>query len=381
MNGRPVFPIGFTSAPPPDGKTPDGRGAYEELATLGTIFHRCGAGSDGWTPEAEKLLDRTMDRSAEAGILAAIWIHDLQSMTSKNYKKINELKRVIMKYKDHPGLGFWKGADEPEWGGIKPDQMTVFYDMVHRLDPNHDVWVTQAPRGTIESLKAYDKTYDILAMDIYPVGYPTGGHSHLPNKNISVVGDYAKWLKEIAGGRKPFWMVLQICWSGVVKPGKTLRFPTFPEERYMTYQAIINGARGLVFFGGDVKPGLSERDAKLGWNWSFYYKVLKPVLEELKPSGLLYPALLAPESRMAVKVSGAKDVEFCVREVEGDIFILAAKREGKTVKVTFSGLPATTNLGSLLYEEPRKVNVSGGKFTDWFGPNEVHVYMFKGAGY
>jgi NAD(P)-dependent dehydrogenase (short-subunit alcohol dehydrogenase family) len=40
-------------------------------------------------------------------------------------------------------------------------------------------------------------------------------------------------------------MVLQISWSGVLNPGKTLRMPTFPEERFMTYQAIINGARGI----------------------------------------------------------------------------------------------------------------------------------------
>ena len=32
--------------------------------------------------------------------------------------------------------------------------------------------------------------------------------------------------------------------------------------------------------------------------------------------------------------------------------------------------------GDLLYESPRKVKAEAGSFSDWFGPNEVHVYRF-----
>jgi len=45
-------------------------------------------------------------------------------------------------------------------------------------------------------------------------------------------------------------MVLQNSWSGVLQAGRTLRFPTFPRAFY-DYEAIINGARGLIYFGGD----------------------------------------------------------------------------------------------------------------------------------
>jgi hypothetical protein len=64
-------------------------------------------------------------------------------------------------------------------------------------------------------------------------------------------------------------MTLQIAWSGVEKKGKTLRFPTFPEERFMVYQAIINGARGLMFFGGSLPQTIAPQDRKFGWN-SFF---------------------------------------------------------------------------------------------------------------
>jgi hypothetical protein len=373
-----VFPIGFTKAPPPDALTPDGQDAYRELKASGGSFHRCGPPAGQWGAEAEAELDFTLSRSAETGLLCAIFIPDLTVLRPGESAKEQELRRVINKYKGHDGLGYWKGADEPEWGRIPVEYVQKFYQVVHEEDGLHPVWITQAPRGTIESLKRYNPTYDIGAIDIYPVSYPPGLHSDLSNKQISAVGDYAQRMRAVTEGTtKPFWMILQIAWSGVTGPGRTLRFPTFAEERYMTYQAIINGARGLGFFGGNIESSLNLRDQQLGWNWTFYQKVLQPILQELRPDGPLYPALLAPDSNLPIVITGARDLEFAVHEVGPQIFILAAKREGSTVQIRFSGLPADLSFGDVLFEEPRTVNVSDGGFTDWFGPNDVHVYRFS----
>ena len=70
---------------------------------------------------------------------------------------------------------------------------------------------------------------------------------------ISAVGDWTKIIVE-AAGPKPVWMTLQISFSGTATKGKTLRMPTFPEERFMTYQAIINGARGLNLAIARIAP-------------------------------------------------------------------------------------------------------------------------------
>src|SRR5690242_15739356 len=376
VDGKPAFTIGFTKAPGPDAKTPSGANAYKELKSNGTVFHLAGPPPRKWGPEAETELDHILDRSARAGLLTAISIPDLQAIAPEDQGKTKELRRVVEKYRNNPGLGFWKASDEPEWGKVPVENVQKYYDIVHQMDPNHPVWLTQAPRGTVKSLKAYNSGYDIGAIDIYPISYPPGSHSLLANKEISMVGDYAQELQAVTEGKKPFWMTLQICWSGVTRPGKTLRFPTFPQERYMSYQAIINGARGLIFFGGNVEACLNDRDRPLGWNWTFYDRVLKPVLDELNPAGPLYPALIAPDSKLPVKVRDAKDVEFTVRESDGYLYILAAKREGSTVQVEFSGMPSNLGTGDVLFEAPRKISASGGAFSDWFGPNEVHVYRF-----
>lgn len=369
-----AFPIGFTKAPPVDGRTPEGRDAWAELATNGAVFHRCGTRPGQWGAESERELLHMLDRSAAAGIKCAIYIPELSAPDSP--ERESELRRVVRKFKSHPGLGYWKSADEPEWGKVPVPVVQKFYDIVHEIDPVHPVWMTQAPRGTKESLAAYVSAYDVGAIDIYPVSYPPGLHGHFPNRNLSVVGDYAAWLRDIQPG-KPFWMVLQICFSGVTKPGKTLRFPTFPEQRYMSYQSVIHGARGLLYFGGDVEASLNSRDRPLGWNWTFYDRVLRPVLEEFRPSSPLYPALLAPDSAVPVRVEGGEGVEVLVRETGPYLYLLAAKREGETVQARFTGLPAALDEGEVLYEDPRGVRASEGAFTDWFGPNEVHVYRFR----
>jgi hypothetical protein len=380
FDGKPAFPIGFTTAPAPNAKTPVGAGAYAELASNGAVFNRCGLGGK-WTLEAEATLDRLMDGAAKSGMRCAIYIPDLAVIEPGNIKKEDELRRVVRKYRPHPATAFWKGADEPEWGKIPPAKLRRFYEIVHELDPDHPVWITQAPRGTAETLKPYNAVYDVGAIDIYPVSYPPGVHTNLTNKNLSMTGDFAKLIGDVtAADHKPFWMVLQICFSGVAKPGATLRFPTFFEQRYMSYESVIAGARGLLYFGGNVPACQTEQDKALGWNWSYYGKVLKSVLEEFSPSGPLFPALVAPDSKRPVTMEGAADIEFRVREAAGAIFVLAAKREGSTVKATFHGLPDDVSTGDLLYEAPRTVTAKDGSFTDWFGPNEVHAYRFARSG-
>ncbi len=377
FDGKPAFPIGFTTAPAPGAAAPSGGDGNAELVKNGAAFNRCGTVGK-WNAQAEATLDAIMDHAAKNGMRCAIYIPELSEIGPSDAAKEKELRRVIQKYKGHAATAFWKGADEPEWGKVSAEQCRRFYEIVHEMDANHPVWITQAPRGTAETLRPYNAVYDVGAIDIYPVSYPPGVHTDKPNKNLSMTGDYAKLIGQVtAADHKPFWMVLQICFSGVTKPGQTLRFPTFAEQRYMSYQSIIAGARGLLYFGGNVPACWNEQDRALGWNWSFYGKVLKPVLDEFNPASPLYPALVAPDSPLPVRVEGADDVEFRVREAGSDIYVLAAKREGSTVKVTFRGLPPGVSTGELLYESPRKVTASNGVFTDWFGPNEVHVYRFS----
>jgi hypothetical protein len=379
IDGRKVFPIGFTFAPRPGALSPRGVEGLKELREAGALMMRTGPSGAGRWDDAYLATERAwMDAAARTGMYTMPWLKELAAITEGDAAKAEKLRRIVRMFKDHPGMGVWKGEDEPEWGKKPVGPLRRAYEIVRETDPNHPVWIVQAPRGTVETLKPYNATYDIGGIDIYPVSYPPGLHTIEANKEISMVGDFSRMIGRTVEGRKPFWMTLQIAFSGTTKPGKTLRFPTFPEQRFMAYQAIINGARGLIYFGGQLPMTLNERDAKLGWNWTHWDRVLRHVVEEVGDGSPLQPALVAPDSKLPIGNSHASQgLEYVVREDGRDLYLLAAKREGKTVEAEFTGLPEGITSGEVMFEAPRTVTVTNGAFKDWFGPFDVHVYRFR----
>jgi hypothetical protein len=375
-DGKKLFPIGFTMPPPPDGKTPDGKHGYDELRSAGAWFFRTGpSGGADWDDAWFETEQKYMDSAAKHGLHCAPWLKEASAVKDGDKQKEELLRKIINRFKDHPGLGVWKGEDEPQWGKKPIPPMVNAYKIIKQLDANHPVWIVEAPRGTTEQLATYNVTKDITGIDIYPISYPPGVHTEKPNKELSMVGDFTRQIMQAADGKRPVWMTLQIAFSGVTKPGKTLRFPTFFEERFMAYEAIINGARGLVFFGGNLPVTLNPRDKELGWNWTFWQRVMRPVMEEIGEFSPLQPALVAANSTLPVKCDAGKDVELLVREVGDEIYVLACRAHGGTSEVSFTGLPANVSpKAEVMFESPRMVDVKDGGFKDWFAPFEVHVY-------
>ena len=305
-------------------------------------------------------------------------------------------------FKGHAGLGAYKGVDEPanpnRPAAIAADGLVRAHQKLKALDPNHPLTITQAPLVQSVDFTPYRPAFDITRADIYPVSYPPGDHTDLPNKDISVVGALTKIMVRAAGG-KPVWMTLQIAWSGVLPtrqhPELVPRFPTLQEERFMVYQAIIDGARGLVFFGGDLTEVMRTRDAKAGWNWTFWNLVLRALLVELT-SPTVQPALLAANAPTPVKTA-TSDIEIATRQNDTYLYVIAVRLGSTTSQVVFTGLPSTRSGapitgGKVAFEyaqnplppppQPdkqvfRSVGVANDSFYDWFGPHDTHVYRFK----
>ncbi len=68
IDGQKVFPIGFTMPPPPDGKTPEGKNAIEELASAGATFLRTGAQGSGWNEQTFKREEQYLDAAHRYGL-------------------------------------------------------------------------------------------------------------------------------------------------------------------------------------------------------------------------------------------------------------------------------------------------------------------------
>jgi hypothetical protein len=407
--GKTLFPIGISMPPPLGGKTPAGRDGFEELAAAGVTFVRTGTADwNGDVIGAQLAAERKLlDRAAATGLRCWTWLGDLPDLPLRkpgDPPSARELllTQVVNAIKGHDGLLAWKSVDEPRnpyrgenW--IRPAGLVRGYEQIKELDPDHPVVIIQTPLNTVAELTPYRPAFDITGADIYPVSYPPGKHAETDNTDISLVGDVTRTLRS-AAGPKPVWMTLQIAWSGVApsasKPDQVPRFPSLHDERFMTYQAIANGARGLTYFGGHLTQIATPQDAELGWNWSFWEQTLRPIVRELAAPELQV-ALVAPDEKPGVKTATA-GMELVTRRTTNYVFVIAVRRGGTTSKVRFTGLPkrkdgSALTTGRVLFEyeqhplpppiQPgkqtfRQFEASGGAFEDWFAPHDAHVYRF-----
>jgi hypothetical protein len=321
-----------------------------------------------------------MVAAASYGLRLWVGLYDIANDLSKQAL----LEQIIDGLKDAPGLGAWKGSDEPLHGNVAPPGLVAAYDFVRSRDPNHPLVIIQAPQArngplTAARLKPYAAAADIHGVDIYPISHPPGVHAGRPNKDISVVGDVTAIVVQATPG-KEHWTTLQIAWSGMLPPKHVPIFPNLHQERFMTYQAIVAGAQGLVFFGGDITKAMTPTDADSGWNWTFWQTVLKHIVQELN-STAVGPALVAPPAAATV-TSNATDVKVVARQADGFLYLIAVRRSATAHgPVRFSGLPAGIKYGQALFEydgkDFRTIVVSRGAFTDPFAPHDARVYRFR----
>lgn len=390
--GKRVFPIGLSDPPPANGVAPSsGLPAWAEIAGAGVTFVR---NYTVWTEAAaaEQLLAVTQELDAAERHGLQLWL--ALAGVDRDLEHRQLLDRIVGTVKGHPGLGVWKGIDEPALGRVPVAGCVAVFEHLRSVDPDHPVAIVEAPRGpaatgggtvplTVAAVRPYAAACDVHGVDIYPVSVPPGLHAGGPpvNTDLSVVGDMTRILVR-ATGRRSIWTTLQIAWSGVLPPNPVV-FPTLQQARFMAYDAVVAGARGLFWFGGQLEQVMSPADRRRGWNWTYWEHVQRPLLVELtEPAHMT--ALLAPVAASPVEAD-ARDVAVSAREAGGDVYVIAVRKSpSATGTIRFSGLPAHLTEGTVLAHPAgnpaRRVTAAGGAFTDPspFAPHDARVYRFSG---
>ena len=159
-----------------------------------------------------------------------------------------EFKNKYGKLAEHPAVVGYFSVDEPTWRGDPIEPYAAGYRFLRdEFDAWRPVYINEAPRGTVESLRPVPNACDIYGVDIYPIPSPNP-HSELDDKTATSVGKYTDICRDVTRGRKPVWMCLQGFAWGTLTGTKEI-YPTYDESRFMAFDAIAHGATGLVYWG------------------------------------------------------------------------------------------------------------------------------------
>ena len=210
------------------------------------------------------------------------------------------------------------------------------YALLRELDEPHPIWMNHAPRNPVPQLAAFNEAADIVGCDIYPVPRHLTGHSDIADHSLASVGAYTETMQAGAPD-KPVWMVLQgfgwkdIDASKTVNGEEVMRRPNYDELRFMAFDTIVHGARGILYWG----TAYIEKDSVL-------WKDLMTVVRELAD---LQPVLAAPDTELTLDfsygptmISLGFGVHALPKRVGDATWILVVNEEEWPVEYTIHGL-------------------------------------------
>ncbi len=340
-----------------------------------------------------------LDMARQAGLYG--WVNTGNSINFANDKETHKekLKQLVKRLKDHPALAVWEVPDEALWGISYPHFYKIFDSKnwtkerqdsiisvlnqaikqkaqgfaagcaeLRRLDPNHPIWMNHAPRNSIEQLRLFSQPADIIGCDIYPEKEGLNGHSELIDNSLTSTGGYTD-LMQAAVPDKPIWMVLQaFSWELLQNPLPEKldvnQFPSYKHSRIMAWDAILHGAKGILYWGSYKVPAKS-----LFW---------KSILGVTKEISALEPFLISDDLQKPIKIEPIQYVHSIKTRVAHmlkqykDDYLLVFLQEDLGQAVDISGLDFLE--GRQLYEltSDRSYTVKNGHIRLWFA-KEPHV--------
>jgi len=255
------------------------------------------------------------------------------------------------------------------------DGLLAGYTYLKGLDTRHVVWMNHAPRNSIAQRAAFNKAADITGCDIYPVPMYRTEHSDLSDRSLASVGSYTR-LMQAAAPEKPVWMVLQgFAWKELGErkndpEADKMRHPSYEETRFMAYDAIVNGARGVLYWG----TAYTDRTAPF---WPDLLKVVRELAD-------LSPVLASPEANLSITVTyeetwGSMDraVRVLPKQTKDGVYLIVVNEWQDPLVYTLDGLSVLNGTTFTDETTAASATVKNGKLTLNIQPFGVHVLKSK----
>lgn len=243
-------------------------------------------------------------------------------------------------------------------------------------------------------LTLYQQACDATSVDYY---WWTDPYENKPN--AFGYGEAVDWQRRYArmdDPHKPIWMFVENSrpWNDTTSPAIT---PAQMEAA--TWNSIVHGARGIIYFIHDFNPdnGTAERGV---WSQAYYdrttgdaiiarMKVVNARLQSLA-SVINSPELGAisastgresPSAFVTVSSTGSIPIDMMVRQHGGQTYVFA-QASGNDTHIGSGNTTATFTWAAggsrtlAVRDESRSVTQTNGVWSDTFTPYQLHIYVF-----
>lgn len=280
----------------------------------------------------------------------------------------------------------WAHADEPDINGVPAGTLAADYLKWKTADPTRPVIVNfsgqnaqyQADGLTDALYQQYSQSADWISSDVYPV--TAWNHPDWIDKNAKLnlkdptnnggvpfnPGNSVDKLRALSGGKKQL-AYIETSFQNIGRgPAKGARGATAAEVRGETWDAIVHGARGIVYFPQSFHP--DQTDATPA-----------SVVAEMKRTN-------AKITEMAAVLNSGSDassnpmtlgggLEGTWREYGGKMYYFVlnfSHAAARKAKVTLTGVAGKSMIEVM--DESRKLTAMNGSIVDHFAPYQLHIY-------
>ena len=332
VDGHKMFPVVLAKGPPPDATTPSGGNAFAEVVAAGVNFLKVGPATVPWT--AADIDEAKFEDQVAAAHGAYTWVN-LATVSRATPGSAADvlLSQVVTALEQDPER---LGDRHVERRGRAMVERNRTHGTAVRLLPGHGARRRELVRRRV-SARPGSPVGDGpgTARNIRRPRSVRGGQRCARRRRISGHGGQSD--TRPARGRKldehdrgcdavdAVWTTLQICASGSVRADGSFVLPTREQERFMIYDAIINGARNLAFYGGNNPDCWNATHAQHSWSWTFWNTTLRSLITEIGSSSPLAPALVNPASNTVLSTSDTTTEVVRRAGNSGELWVLAAR--------------------------------------------------------
>ncbi len=250
----------------------------------------------------------------------------------------------------HPGLaGFYVADERPA------DMVPIVYRQQRALASAAPGTVTYGALGDGWENQAplWRDALDVMGLDPYPIVKPSG------QNHLAMVGEWTRLGQDAVKGSRPVWMVIQ--YFPLTAAGG---WPTETELRAMSWMAIIEGARGLIYWSFGEKGLKWVKDPKdKQARWAELVRVTKEI-------HALEPVLLAPDAQVVGRESSGGVVRALGKAMpDGTRYLFAYNTRNAPTRVTWTLAAPAAEAFDLA--TGKAANVEGGAITTELAPYEV----------